>query len=119
MASGIEGVSAVTVTLAAKPGGIDSQEEEQPGQVRPYTVRLYFAEPDETMPGERVFDVAIQGRKVLDGLDIVAEAGGSNRPVVKEFTGIMVDYDLTVAFAQRKKGKAPLICGIEVVAEGW
>jgi PAS domain S-box-containing protein len=119
MASGIEGVSSVTVTLAAKPDETDPQEEEQPAQVRPYTVRLYFAEPDETMPGERVFDVAIQGRKVLDGLDIVAEAGGSNRPVVKEFSRIMVGYDLIVDFAQRKKGKAPLICGIEVVAEGW
>ena len=119
VASGIEGVSDITVTLAAKPGGIDSQEEEQPGQVRPYTVRLYFAEPDEIMPGKRVFDVTIQGKKVLDSLDIVAEAGGSNRRVVKEFSGIMVDYDLIVDFAQRKKGKAPLICGIEVVAEGW
>ncbi len=118
VASGIEGVSDITVTLAARPGGADSQEEEQPGQVRPYTVRLYFAEPDETMPGERVFDVALQGRKVLDGLDIVAEAGGANRPVVKEFSGIMVDYDLKVVFVQQKKGKAPLICGIEVVAEG-
>ena len=41
-----------------------------------YTVRLYFAEPDELKPGERVFDVLLGGRKVLENFDVAAAAGG-------------------------------------------
>jgi hypothetical protein len=31
----------------------------------PYTVRLYFAEPEGRAPGQRVFEVSLQGRTVL------------------------------------------------------
>ena len=40
------------------------------------------------LPGQRVFDVAVQGTTVLKGLDIVREAGGRNRALVKEFTDV-------------------------------
>src|SRR5262249_1046864 len=42
-----------------------------------YTVRLDFAELVATGPGQRVFNVTINGTQVLTNFDIFAEAGGS------------------------------------------
>ncbi|KAJ9563608.1 hypothetical protein OSB04_008768 [Centaurea solstitialis] len=56
-----------------------------------YTVRLHFAEiifsEDNSFNslGKRVFDVYIQGELKLKDFDIVKEAGGTGRPVVKRF----------------------------------
>jgi outer membrane protein assembly factor BamB len=107
-ASGAKGIRSVTLTLA--PGA----ETE-----RSYTVRLHFVEPDDLRTGERVFDVAIQGQPVLAGFDVVKEAGARLRAVVKEFRGVKVKEDLTVTFAGSQSGTvhAPVICGVEVVAE--
>ena len=107
-ASGAKGIRSVTLTLA--PGA----ETE-----RSYTVRLYFVEPDDLGAGERVFDIAIQGQPVLAGLDVLKEAGARLRTVVKEFRGVKIEEDLTVAFAESQSGTvpAPVICGVEVVLE--
>ena len=85
------------------------------GSERPYTVRLVFCEPDVKEAGQRVFDVALQGRKVLTDFDVAREAGGARRTVVKAFTGILADKELALTFT-RKTGD-PLLCGIEIVAE--
>ena len=107
-ASGVEGVTSVTLTLA--PGA---------STARRYTVRLHFVEPDELKPGERVFDVAIQGRPVLQSFDVAKEAGEPYRAVVKEFTGIEVVNDLTMTFATVNPAASvgAVICGVEVVQE--
>ena len=53
---------------------------------RAFTVRLYFAEHDETVkPGQRRFSASLQGRKV-DDIDIVAETGAANIGLVKEIS---------------------------------
>ena len=114
------------IELAEKTSSTDKQITkdkliEQLIKERPYTVRLYFSEPDDVKPGRRIFDVALQGKKVLDNFDIVKEAGGQNCPVVKEFKGVLVKEDLTVAFASSSniEGNAPVISGIKAVAEEW
>lgn len=109
-ASGVKGVSAVVIPLV-KPGDPE----------RTYTVRLHFIEPDHLQPGERIFDVALQGELVLDDFDIAAEAGAANRGVVKEFKGVKVRKDLTVTLTASEvaPGSQPVLCGVEVVAEGW
>ena len=46
-----------------------------------YTVELYFAEIFWNNPGERVFDVAVEGEVVLDNLDLLAKTEGDiNQP---------------------------------------
>jgi len=107
-ASAVKGIESATVTLA--PGATSE---------RSYTVRLHFVEPDDLGPGERVFDVAIQGQPALAGFDIVKEAGAKLRPVVKEFQSIKVKQDLTITFARSQSGTVhgPVICGVEIVAE--
>ena len=80
-----------------------------------YTVRLYFAEPEELKAGERVMTVKLQGKKVLENFDIVAEAGGANRSVVKEFRGVLAKDALKLEFAA--VSGATLLCGLEIIAE--
>ena len=83
-----------------------------------YTVRLYFAEPDDVAAGERVFDVALQGEVVLSDFDVVSEAGGARKTVVKSFDGVMANGDgqLVVTFNATGDAK-PIMNGIEVVQE--
>ena len=106
-ASGVEGVSTVTVPLGSDPAN--------PG-ARRYTVRLVFAEPDDLKPGDRVFDVSLQGSAVLTGFDVVGQAGARNRAVVREFPGVTADKELTIGL-KATTGK-PILSGVEIVAEG-
>ncbi len=78
-----------------------------------YKVKLYFAETyDAISPGDRVFNVLIQGRKVLDEFDICKQAGGRNRALVKEFTASVEDDTLLIEFEKIKD--SPKIDGIEI-----
>lgn len=118
-ASGGRGISELTVTLDGGTGVLPWMPLGV--TARSYTVRLYFAEPDSLKPGERIFDVAIQGRTALRNFDVVAEAGGPNRLVVREFRGVKVHGKLRVELAPARAAKVrrTLLCGIKVTAEGW
>jgi len=103
-ASGVEGATDITLTLA-----VDTTPHK-------YTVRLQFAEVDRNAtPGSRVFDVKIQGKDVLEDFDVVKEAGAVNRAVVKEFTGVVVPGKLTISMVS--KTGTSILSGIEVVME--
>jgi hypothetical protein len=86
-----------------------------------YTVKLHFAELDDIEPGQRVFDVRLQGRTVLEALDIVEEAGGRCTALVKEFTGIEAANTLIVELVPRSQEQTPtttpVLSGLEVIAE--
>ena len=83
----------------------------------PYTVRLHFVEPDHNRPGQRVFDVVLQGATVLKGLDIVRETGSPNVGLVKEFAGVGISDTLTVSLTASTPQAEPVLCGIEIIAE--
>ncbi|MEN9575686.1 MAG: hypothetical protein RL514_3541 [Verrucomicrobiota bacterium] len=84
----------------------------------PYTVRLHFAEPDDLPPGGRVFDVALQGRAVLERFDIARAAGGDRSGVVKEFKGIVIAKELKITLTRAAGAKAgPVLSGVELIAE--
>jgi hypothetical protein len=55
----------------------------------PYTVRLQFCEPHYSEAGKRVFGVTLQGRKVIDKLDVFATVG-KNRALDYTFPGVSV-----------------------------
>ena len=80
-----------------------------------YSVHLYFSEPEKIDIGERVFDVNIQGRKVLENFDIVSESGRRDKELVKSFTGILAGKTLKIAL-DPKKGNT-ILSGIEIVQE--
>jgi hypothetical protein len=90
------------------------------GQGR-YRVRLYFADPDNDSPGQRVFDVKIQGTTVLDDFDPAAAAGGRDKAVVREFGGIESEGSILVemipAGPKPAPQAAPILQAVEVVRE--
>ena len=137
-ASGCMGLEEIAIRMFIQPGRNPSSvnafdkhiekiptwsEEQIKGtfeQPKPYTVRLYFAETEEIEIGRRLFNVSIQDKLVLEAFDIVREAGGINRPLVKEFKGINVKDDLRITLNPAKESQIdPLLCGIEIIAESW
>ena len=139
-ASGVEGITSVSVHLVLQPADPDAGTavsafdnnafraelpEPQPvppaslAEVRPFTVRLHFAELADARPGERVFDVLIQGKKVLSKFDIATAAGGPRKPVSAEFRQIEVRDTLRIDTMRSSpgRGRPPLLCGIEILAE--
>jgi len=88
-------------------------------QPRTLAVRLHFAELEDARPGERVFDVRLQGEVVLADFDIAAAAGGGNRAVVKDFRGIVAARALTLELVPKAKqitdATAPILCGLEIL----
>ena len=70
-------------------------------EARSYTVRLHFIEPRDIQPGEAVFDIKLQGETVLEGLDVIADAGARDVPVVEEFAGIRAGDTLRVELVPR------------------
>lgn len=64
-----------------------------------YTVRLHFAEiyDADFVAGTRVFDVAINGTTVAQGLDVFAEAG-ADVALIKEYTATAADGKIEIAF---------------------
>jgi len=81
-----------------------------------YTVRLHFAELQPNVePGERVFEVWIDGERVLDALDVTQEAGGAFRGVVHEMNHTISGNRLQVELKARDgSARPPIINGIEV-----
>lgn len=104
---------------ASAVGGIRSLEitlsKEKETQVTSYKVNLYFSELEEKKTGERVFDVAIQGNKVLENFDIVSQAGKTNKEIVKTFTGI--EAGSTLKIEMNPKTGNTILSGIELVEE--
>ncbi|MEK6259191.1 MAG: PQQ-binding-like beta-propeller repeat protein [Planctomycetota bacterium] len=108
-ASGAKGLTSLKITLGTS--------DEQP---RPYLVRLYFAEPDDVQPGDRTFNVSLQGKPLLNALDVVKEAGGRNRALVKEFADVQVGDELVIELTpSSSKSLAAILCGVEVQSKGW
>lgn len=137
-ASGITGLREVNIRMFIQPGrntsivnAFDKHIEKVPTwsedqikgsfeQSRPYTVRLFFVETEEDAIGRRLFNISIQDRQVLEAFDIAKEADGINQTVVKEFKGINIKDDLRIALAPTVDSQAEsLLCGIEIIAEGW
>jgi hypothetical protein len=84
-----------------------------------YRVRLAFADPDNSAPGQRAFDVKLQGQVVLKDFDVVKEAGGRNRAAFKQFSGIRVEDRLVIELAPKTDkptpAQAPILQAVEIV----
>ena len=77
-----------------------------------YTVTLKFNEPFYGQAGQRVFGVKVQGRQVIDGLDIFARVG-KNKAMDLSFEGVKVtDGVLKIDFIPQTE--YPWIAGIAV-----
>ena len=75
-------------------------------------VRLGFAAPPGDRPGQRVFDVVLNGAVVLENFDIVAEAGGVDRALWKEFP--IPNVENLVIDMRPKSAALPTINALEI-----
>ncbi len=85
-----------------------------------YTVRLHFSEPDNVRPGQRVFNVKLQGKPVLVNFDILKEAGKKHTALIKEFKNIEARDVMMLEMIPKSAANAtstPIISGMEVIAE--
>ncbi|QDU96082.1 outer membrane protein assembly factor BamB family protein [Lignipirellula cremea] len=101
-ASGAKGIRALTV------------QDLKPHKT--YSVRLFFLEPDPIEPGQRVFDIAINGGVVRKDFDIAKEAGGSMRSVVIQTDHVPGSDSLRIELTPRIG--EPQLSGVEIVATG-
>jgi hypothetical protein len=87
-----------------------------------YNVRLFFSEPDDAEPGQRVFDVKLQGETVTEQLDIRRATGGRNRTLVMEYPGVEAGRTLEVALVPTANPSSPeqqpVLQAIEIVRVG-
>ncbi|MCX6326888.1 MAG: PQQ-binding-like beta-propeller repeat protein [Bacteroidia bacterium] len=104
-ASAIGGIRSLEITLSKDK---DVQETS-------YKIKLFFSELENKQAGERVFDVTIQNRKVLENFDIVSEAGKKDKEIIKSFTGIIAGNTLTIKM-NPKIGNT-ILSGIELIQE--
>ena len=81
--------------------------------VTPHTVRLHFAEMEGMTNGQRVFDVQLQGQTVLTNWDVVAQAGGPKRALMKEFHNVAIADHLDLDFPNANN--APMLSGVEII----
>ena len=102
-ASGCQDLESLVVTT--------SKEAED----RNYKVRLFFAEPEPLQQGDRVFDVLLQGKTVLEKFDVVREAEGARKIVVREFDVVASEGRLQINL--KAHAGTPLLCGIELIAQ--
>ncbi|MBI1388852.1 MAG: PQQ-binding-like beta-propeller repeat protein [bacterium] len=106
-ASGAKGITRFRIRL--DQDGAASKE---------YAVRLVFSEPEALKPGDRTFDVFLQGEPVLENFDAAAEAGSIRTGVTREFKNVRVSDWLMIelkASASTPDAK-PILCGVEVVS---
>ncbi|PCJ62259.1 MAG: hypothetical protein COA79_04140 [Planctomycetota bacterium] len=78
------------------------------------TVRLIFMEPDKLKIGDRIFDISLQGKELIKGLDIIKESGGQNHVLIKEFKDIELNNSLKIIFKASTKNP-PILSGIEII----
>lgn len=105
--SGGEGLTAVKIKLGASGASPLT-----------YNLRLHFAELADVEPGERVFSVSVHGKPKLVDLDVVQEAGGRNRGLVKEIMGVTVGDFLLIELNPQSSSKYPtMLSGIELDVE--
>jgi len=122
-ASGLRDIESVKISLTTpkteNPATAPAAEA-QPRTLQSarYTVRLYFLEPDPVAPGQRVFDVVLQGRPSLAAFDVVAAAGSADRGIVREFKNIVADDELHLRLQKSPASSlGPILSGIELRLE--
>ncbi len=90
------------------------------GNGRPYTVVLYFSEPDGLQPGQRIFDISIGDENgeniVARNFDIARAAGGADKAVTLAFNDIPLRNRLRISFNRTAQSTHdPVLSGVELI----
>jgi len=88
-----------------------------PLEERHYRMLLHFVELDDVAPGERVCDIRVQGKTLIENLDIAKEAGGAFKPLIREISEISASDLLDIEFIPHDGSLPPVISGLELIAK--
>lgn len=82
-----------------------------------YTVRMHFAEgvTANTSPGDRLFNVSVNGNQVLTNFDIEASAGGINQAYVKDIAASSDEFGQIAVQFFVGAVNSPSVRGIEII----
>jgi outer membrane protein assembly factor BamB len=107
-ASAIAGLQSLEITLS---------KETMP--VATYAIRFYFMELEPIAKGERIVNVEVQGKQVFKNFDIIKEAGGVERDIVKTIEGVRVKEKLIIRFIPSKSApnSNAILSGIEIISD--
>jgi hypothetical protein len=105
MSSGYRGLRSCEVALRSA--------DDKPAK---YTVKLYFAQLNDCVPGEILCDVKLQGVVVAKGVDIATESGSDSNVLVREFKGVEVSQNLLLEIVSNGK-TLPQLSAIELQQE--
>lgn len=78
-----------------------------------YEVELHFIEPEVYKPGERVFDISVNDRTIINDFDLYAEAG-FGWAINKSFN-VTVEGEEGIDIKFNQQEGAPLLSGIKVI----
>ena len=84
----------------------------------PYTVKMHFAETYWTGPGDRIFSVEMNGKYVINDLDVFKTAGGENIAYDPQFTTSADKFGQIIVQFIYGGADQPFINGIEAVQSG-
>lgn len=94
---------------------LDSEKAEE----RSFDLTFHFAELEDVKSGERVFDIVAQEKTVIEKLDVVQEAGGMNKALIKTVSDIKGGKRIILNFkpiaANPEQRTAPILSGIEII----
>jgi fibronectin type 3 domain-containing protein len=80
----------------------------------PYVVRLHFGDAFDTLPGQRVVNISIQGVTITANYDPILVAGGPNIATVAQFNATANSSGvITVGFTGI--ANYPIVSGVEIV----
>ncbi|HEY1338209.1 MAG TPA: malectin domain-containing carbohydrate-binding protein, partial [Bryobacteraceae bacterium] len=108
--SGISNTAASTLYQTCRYGNFSYTVAVPNGN---YTVNLKFAEVSMTGPGQRMFNVNINGDRALSNFDIYAAAGGALRAIDKPFTVSVTGGTITIQFFAGD-ANLPMVNAIEI-----
>jgi outer membrane protein assembly factor BamB len=93
-ASGVEGADEIEIDWPVKASA---------------EVSLYFSVPKGEKPGDRVFDIEINGKMFAENFD-PAKAGAAGRGIVKIFSDVAVKDEIEIQF--RARAGRPIVSGV-------
>ena len=99
-----------TYTIQLPPSAV-------PGKL--YTVRLHFADDLSSAAGQRVFNVAFNGKVVLLNFDIFAITGKKMKALVKDIQNVAPNAktQIVIQGLYVKPGQNPLISGLAIISQ--
>jgi trimeric autotransporter adhesin len=84
----------------------------------PYTVKMHFAETYWTGAGDRIFSVSMNGKYVINDIDVFKTAGGENIAYDPQFTASADRFGQIIVQFIYGGADQPFINGIEAVQSG-